>query len=511
MKRVLVQGNAGLSANKMTVPNIVTNDWVQNGSVDYKVRNHSATPDNTIEIPATPTLIWTRIGDYDYVLQDAIPTQDDLDSILLLNFNGSDNQLNTYDGSLNYHTITSDGTCRLSTAQKKFGTSSALFAGDGGFIVDNYAYQTDFGFLTGDFLWDFHIYKTNASSTGANAVILGFRSGAGITSSIIVDQAIVVSINDVNVYNSGYINLVPTGQWSHIVVVRVSGILYVFLNELQLASVASVQSLAASYCTIGKSIGGTTVNAAAGIYIDTVRILKGSAVASSVYNPLRNYIAPIIITPPATEYSETVYTEGWAATSGGILTEADGKQIRTFTSDGTLIVGTTTNFEYLVVGAGGGGGTNGRGGGGGGQALTGTVEIPPGKYSVKIGTGGPWAGNDTPEGQYIKTGKTYIYNIMALPGYGGGDPIGGHLYRHGGRVNTNAEIQNGVISNISGVETYYGGGGAGGDQTGAGGLGGGGLHNQNGAANTGGGGGGGDSGNPGTVGGSGIVIIRYVI
>ncbi len=166
-----------------------------------------------------------------------------------------------------------------------------------------------------------------------------------------------------------------------------------------------------------------------------------------------------------------------------------------------------------AIGGGGGGGydngnptVNGSSGGsgGGGAAATG---LPGGNGSGASGTLGQGNSGATPT----------VFNDWAGGGGGGaggnGSPPSGFIGGRGGI---------GFLSNISGVPRYYGGGGGAGggnnndNNGGLGGLGGGGkgtgAYNPNqgqpGQANTG-GGGGGSRDAAGSLGGSGVVIVRY--
>jgi hypothetical protein len=164
-----------------------------------------------------------------------------------------------------------------------------------------------------------------------------------------------------------------------------------------------------------------------------------------------------------------------------------------------------------AFGGGGGGGANnnlglggvGTGSAGGNGWIFQDPPFPPAVAGGNGGSGGRYGGGD-------------------LAGGGGGGAGGNGGNGSGGTVGGNGGV--GLSSSISGVLTYYAGGGGGATQnnltSGLGGLGGGGRGGYAwggnpalqgataGAPNTGGGGGGADDG-PG-IGGSGIVIVRYI-
>ncbi|MFZ2455193.1 MAG: glycine-rich domain-containing protein [Candidatus Altiarchaeia archaeon] len=241
--------------------------------------------------------------------------------------------------------------------------------------------------------------------------------------------------------------------------------------------------------------------------------------------------------------------------------------IHTFTSNGTFIVPIGGTIEILIVAGGGGGAKcNAGGGGAGGLIYNPSLWVLNGSYSVIVGIGGT-QGMDTAPGNggnssfnqtliAIGGGAGGINNgIGSNGGSGGGggssgsQPGGNGTIIQGNNGGNGSDIPNqgpggggggaGAVGNngvnlnagnggtglnysISGSSVYYAGGGGGGCQGscvgGTGGLGGGGAGGGGwnhvgtaGSANTGGGGGAGSGCVNGGVGGSGIVIIRYLL
>ena len=260
--------------------------------------------------------------------------------------------------------------------------------------------------------------------------------------------------------------------------------------------------------------------------------------------------------------------------TGGTATTSGAYEIHTFTSSGTLTVSDGGSLEYLAVGGGGGGGGQNGGGGGGGQLRTGSLSVAPDEiFTVTRGAGGGVNGNDRGSNGGTSSLISGSNSVSAFGGGGGGailnngrgnggantgsaggngwnsaftnSPVvaggnggtggqwgledrggggGGGAGGNGGNGVLNSSGGNGGVglsSSISGVATFYAGGGGGAtpnnNVSGLGGLGGGGKGGAGydghtpataGAPNTGGGGGGADDG-PG-IGGSGIVIVRYI-
>jgi hypothetical protein len=280
------------------------------------------------------------------------------------------------------------------------------------------------------------------------------------------------------------------------------------------------------------------------------------AYSGSATNSAAGYVTILktpIPTPPPTGGTVTTYS------SGGTT-----YKVHTFTSSGTFIVPSSIIVDVLIVGGGGSGGVgtqsyySGGGAGGGGQVVyINGYNVNPASYSVTIGDGGTNTGgvsyNGNPSsvfsstavggnhGSDVASGKTGGSSGSGYSGGSGGNFFGGGGGGGGAGANgtngaTNTQGGNGGIGlayDISGTSVYYGGGGGGSaaqagviprDTQGLGGLGGGGNGvppgdpRSDGVPNTGGGGGGGatnvfSNGTPlnSGYGGSGIVIIRYIV
>jgi len=234
-----------------------------------------------------------------------------------------------------------------------------------------------------------------------------------------------------------------------------------------------------------------------------------------------------------------------AITTGGTITSDGNYVIHTFTSNGIFTTDETINVEVLVVGAGGGAsaGTNTRSGAGG---AGGTVDYDS-NYSVSssitvtIGVGGagaayngaapttPGTGGSSVFGTITATGGSGTAYSASIGGsnadYSGGSSTGGTYNGGGAGAGGNGEAGSagnsgggiGYTSSITGTSIMYAGGGAGGYNCDS--IGGGGAFDSSanhsitdGDANTGGGGGatGGPYPHVGGIGGSGVVIIRYL-
>ncbi len=247
-------------------------------------------------------------------------------------------------------------------------------------------------------------------------------------------------------------------------------------------------------------------------------------------------------------------TQSSPVAQGGTVSTSSGYTIHSFTSSGTFSLLRPATVDYLVVAGGGSGGATtslvdyntGAGGAGGYRYLTSQV-LQPGSYSVVVGAGGSVEGVGTPgsDSSFFTTtatgggaggsgGGTYVQPTSGGSGGGGGTP--GTLTGAAGNAGGYSPVEGyaGGNANSGGAgSTSGGGGGAGGAggtptagpgvansitgtsvtyATGGTGLSGGGTGSaSNAAANT------GNGGNAGRsqryvsgLGGSGIVIIRYL-
>ena len=237
--------------------------------------------------------------------------------------------------------------------------------------------------------------------------------------------------------------------------------------------------------------------------------------------------------------------------AGGTFTSEGGYFYHTFTESGVFEVFTQSEYEVFIIAGGGGSRTltintsTCAGGGGAGGLIQQTLFLNSGEYPIAIGAGGSvnTNGSDTVFSDLIALGggaggeryangnnggcgggSGYLsFGIGSQGGDGGNDAGNSYIGGGGGGVASDGSTPGPGGEGILINGNYYGGGGGGGHYTTIqpGGLGGGGnggiktIPPTNGAVNTGGGGGGNSSNhngaaNVGALGGSGLVIIRYV-
>lgn len=176
-------------------------------------------------------------------------------------------------------TVFANGNAKLSTSQIKFGTASLALDGTGDFA--NVASQPDFEFGTGDFCIEGWVYPT---ASGTYRTLFDLRTSAGDTGGIIL------GLSDIGAlyffYNGNYrvgpVGSVPTNQWTHVALARVSGNTRLFIGGTQVGSTyVDSNSYAARPVRIGADPNG---NYAFPGYIDDVRISKGAGRYSSNFS-----------------------------------------------------------------------------------------------------------------------------------------------------------------------------------------------------------------------------------
>ncbi|MGW8185080.1 MAG: InlB B-repeat-containing protein [Candidatus Moraniibacteriota bacterium] len=238
---------------------------------------------------------------------------------LLLHADGVNSSTAFTDSSFSPHAFTAFGNAQISTAQSKFGGSSAYFDGTGDYIETADSADWDF---SGDFTVDFWA-KHNAVSTYNTFLEIG-----SWTNSLIVRQdsasSFCLHFNNVSYCNSYTTNL----DWHHYAIARSGGIIKLFIDGVQIGSDISNSTnfQPASVLRIGSSVHATGqyLNG----YIDEFRVSRGTARWTSNF------------TPPTSEYIVT--SEGWDyqfPTNSYLYHEA-GSVI--FNPDTTI-----TNFTFL--------------------------------------------------------------------------------------------------------------------------------------------------------------------
>ena len=204
--------------------------------------------------------------------------------VFLGHMNGTNNST-TFIDQLN-HSITVDGTAKLNTTTKKYGTAAAVF--DGSATCEAHcSYSTDWDFGAGDFTVE---YWTNITST-ANSQMFGLLPGSGaycgwvtgLTSGKVIAYASTtggaweVALNGAT--------SVSTGTWYHVAFTRSGNTFTLWLNGVSDATATVSGGL---YVHNGDqlTIGGTTNNVSMFTgYLDDLRITKGACRYTGTFTP----------------------------------------------------------------------------------------------------------------------------------------------------------------------------------------------------------------------------------
>jgi hypothetical protein len=201
----------------------------------------------------------------------------------LLHFNGENGSTTFTDESAK--TWTRSGTTTISTSEKKFGSASGLFAGDGGIYAAN---DADFEFADGDFTVDFWMRPTSGGQSSGSAIIMRADSASawatipfGIsfpsTGSYAVKFYASSGGASCNLANAVTVGLSVQNTWSHVAIIRYGTVIYCFLDGvLGSATLVGTASLTASNKAFWVGSGNISNCHFVG-NIDELRISKGIA------------------------------------------------------------------------------------------------------------------------------------------------------------------------------------------------------------------------------------------
>jgi len=203
----------------------------------------------------------------------------------MLHADGVDGGTTFTDSSSSAQTVTANGNAQLDTAQKQFGTASALFDGTGDFL--SIGDSEDWNFGTGDFTIDFWI-RFNATEAGATDTLLDI--GDGNVDGIQINQTEIAGPTEVLsvVINGNTFTFdwnPSTATWYHVAVTRSGTNLRSFIDGTQIGVTetnnSDITSGAGGVKIGSNSGGGSAING----WIDELRIVKGTAVWTSNFTP----------------------------------------------------------------------------------------------------------------------------------------------------------------------------------------------------------------------------------
>jgi len=199
-------------------------------------------------------------------------------SLLTLQYNGGATNQGIIDNSNFNNIVTRNGNASQGSFSPYSQTGWSNYFDGSGDTLTIPSPTTGFSLGTGEFTIEMWVYKTSA----VNCVLLDARSAAaGLPWVIAIDASNFPYLYDNTVYASTV--AVTLNSWSHVAVVRTSGVLKIFVN--------GVQGYSASYsANLDRTSGlviGDTVHAAAPMlgYISNLRIVKGTAVYTTAFTP----------------------------------------------------------------------------------------------------------------------------------------------------------------------------------------------------------------------------------
>ena len=184
---------------------------------------------------------------------------------VLLHMNGSDTSTTITDSSSNAITVTAYGNAQISTAQSKFGGSSAYFDGTGDYLMSASS-LTPLNMGTGDFTVEAFIRPTNNVSSYKGLIGI---SNADADTLYIFDGQLVW-------YNTGtFAGTIAVNNWYHVAASRQGSNLRVFIDGTLVNTSTNSNNI-----TFGRlRIGSNGANNSEWFYgwMDEVRITKGVA------------------------------------------------------------------------------------------------------------------------------------------------------------------------------------------------------------------------------------------
>lgn len=184
--------------------------------------------------------------------------------VLLCGFEGSNGSTSFVDESSSAKALTAAGNAHIDTSQSKFGVSSLRVDGTGGTYVAAPS-SSDWAFGTGDFTVEYWLYVNAITSFFTPVSCNGwYARQSGSTLSYSFGTSFSVT------------NTFSTGQWHHVAVDRVAGVIRVYKNGVMLQKNTDTSSMTS---TTAMQLGqqGTQTSTVLNGWLDEVRITKGIA------------------------------------------------------------------------------------------------------------------------------------------------------------------------------------------------------------------------------------------
>jgi hypothetical protein len=202
-------------------------------------------------------------------------------SVFLCHFDGADNAT-TYTDSINARTITNNGTAKLDTTKKKFGSASLELNGSSSYAT--LAAHSDFVFGTGDFyvgLWFYLDSMSHLDSSNTNNALISNRNSTYTNINWCLYLTTTTGQIKLDTDSAGWVNsgsvYATAGAWHHVAFAKTSGTTRLFFNGTKVGSSTTNHNMSTSSgLTIGADQPSTYANAFQG-WIDEVVVIKGSS------------------------------------------------------------------------------------------------------------------------------------------------------------------------------------------------------------------------------------------
>lgn len=187
----------------------------------------------------------------------------------------------TYDAAMQ-NDLETVGNARVTSAQAKYGTTSAYIPDATSLLKGPLTQNTAFG--TGDFTVEAWIYSV-ATTSGYTCI---FTSRDGVTSQAnTVFFGLKPNTNQLTFYTSSEIigtsTAVSTGVWTHVALVRNSGATAIYINGTSAGTATFTTALTGTGLAIGNEYSLASSNG--GLYVDDLRITKGYARYTANFTP----------------------------------------------------------------------------------------------------------------------------------------------------------------------------------------------------------------------------------
>jgi hypothetical protein len=211
---------------------------------------------------------------------------------LLMHFSGSDGSTTFIDNSPVTKSFTVNGNSQISTAQSKFGGTSAYFDGTGDYLSTNSS--NDFAFGTGDFTVECWIYSSDVSNPAQRGFLQTSDTAGGLKTSYTTGITILQGSTVSSGLNGGLVAnvagtsvgsstaVITTNTWYHIALVRNSGTSTLYLNGTSVGSGTTTGNCSGTYLSIGGYYNTSYLYQG---YLDELRITKGVARYTTNFTP----------------------------------------------------------------------------------------------------------------------------------------------------------------------------------------------------------------------------------